>query len=270
MRIVGIDFGERRIGVAAADDRMRIAMPVTTITVSGDPVDDLVYIIRDQRADELVVGLPLSLSGAEGPQAQRIREVVAALEGRVDIPIRLQDERLTTRQAERAGPPQKKKASRGPKRGAPAETRRRRPSSCRRTSTGSGRTARLRMSTRHTTRTEADSERRINLKDKLALFADHWHPRIIAQVDMYYVKLAKLQGEFLWHSHMNQDEMFLVLSGEVTIKMRDKAVTLTEGDIYVVPRGVDHCPEASRRSGGPPVRARRHAAHRRRDRISRR
>jgi putative Holliday junction resolvase len=119
MRIVGIDFGERRIGVAAADDRMRIALPVTTITVSGDPVDDLVYIIRDQRADELVVGLPLSLSGAEGPQAQRIREVVAALEGRVDIPIRLQDERLTTRQAERAGPPQKKKSVSRAKAGSP-------------------------------------------------------------------------------------------------------------------------------------------------------
>jgi mannose-6-phosphate isomerase-like protein (cupin superfamily) len=84
----------------------------------------------------------------------------------------------------------------------------------------------------------------VNVPQKLKLFADHWHPRIIAQVDMYYVKLAKVQGEFVWHNHNNQDEMFLVLSGEITIKMRDKSVTLKEGDLYVVPRGVDHCPEA--------------------------
>jgi len=118
MRLVGIDFGERRIGVAAADDRLRLAIPVTTITVGDDPVADLVYLARDQRADELVIGLPLSLSGAEGPQAQRIRDVVAELETRIDIPIRLQDERLTTRQAERAAPQKKKGVSRA-KAGSP-------------------------------------------------------------------------------------------------------------------------------------------------------
>lgn len=112
MRIVGIDFGERRIGVAAADDRTRLAIPVTTIVVSGDPIDDLVGIIQEQRAEELVFGLPLSLSGAEGPQAQRIREVAAALEGRIEIPIRFQDERLTTRQADHATPRKKKGVSR--------------------------------------------------------------------------------------------------------------------------------------------------------------
>lgn len=112
MRIVGIDFGERRIGVAAADDRTRLAIPVTTIVVSGDPIDDLVLIVREQRAEELVFGLPLSLSGAEGPQAQRIREVAAALEGRISIPIRFQDERLTTRQADHATPRKKKGVSR--------------------------------------------------------------------------------------------------------------------------------------------------------------
>jgi len=85
----------------------------------------------------------------------------------------------------------------------------------------------------------------VNLNEKLALFADHWHPRIVAQVDMYYVKLAKVKGEFVWHNHRNQDEMFLVLSGEMTIKLRDKSVHLAEGDLYVVPRGVDHCPEAA-------------------------
>jgi putative Holliday junction resolvase len=118
MRIIGIDYGERRIGVAAADDRLRIAIPVTTISVGADPVDDLVYIVRDQRADELVVGLPLSLSGAEGPQAQHVREVVAELSTRVSIPIHLQDERLTTRQAERATPRKKQGVSRA-KAGSP-------------------------------------------------------------------------------------------------------------------------------------------------------
>jgi mannose-6-phosphate isomerase-like protein (cupin superfamily) len=84
----------------------------------------------------------------------------------------------------------------------------------------------------------------INIPEKLAKFADHWHPRILAQVDMYYVKVAKMQGEFVWHNHMHQDEMFLVLSGEVTIKMKDRSVRLAEGEMFVVPRGVDHCPEA--------------------------
>ena len=107
MRIVGIDFGERRIGVAAADDRTRLAIPLTTAEVRGDPVDEVVLIAAEQRADEIVFGLPLSLTGAEGPQSQHIREVVAALSERISIPIRLHDERLTTRQAERSSPRKK-------------------------------------------------------------------------------------------------------------------------------------------------------------------
>lgn len=85
----------------------------------------------------------------------------------------------------------------------------------------------------------------INIGEKLKLFEDHWHPRIIAQVDMYYVKLAKVKGEFVWHNHQNQDELFLVLSGEVTIRMHEGDVTLKEGEMYVVPRGVEHCPAAA-------------------------
>jgi mannose-6-phosphate isomerase-like protein (cupin superfamily) len=84
----------------------------------------------------------------------------------------------------------------------------------------------------------------VNLREKLKLFADHWHPRIVAQVDRYYVKLAKVQGQFVWHNHQNQDEMFLVLAGELTIKMRDGDVRLNEGELFVIPRGVDHRPEA--------------------------
>ena len=101
VRIIGIDFGERRIGVAAADDRTRLAIPLTTLTVEGDPVETIVRLTEEERADELVVGLPLSLSGAEGPQAQRVREVVDAVSRRLTIPVRMWDERLTTAQARR-------------------------------------------------------------------------------------------------------------------------------------------------------------------------
>lgn len=119
MRIIGIDFGEKRIGVAAADDRMRIAIPVATIDAGNDPVEAIVRIAAEERADELVIGLPLSLTGAEGPQAQLIRDAVAALETKLTIPIHLQDERLTTRQASHAGPPRKKKGISRAKAGAP-------------------------------------------------------------------------------------------------------------------------------------------------------
>ena len=96
-----------------------MAIPVTTVVVSGDPIDDLVLIAREQRADELVFGLPLSLTGGEGPQAERIREVASALEARIDIPIRFQDERLTTRQAEHSSPRSKKKGVSRAKAGSP-------------------------------------------------------------------------------------------------------------------------------------------------------
>jgi putative Holliday junction resolvase len=105
VRIIGIDFGERRIGVAAADDRTRIAIPLTTLRVEGDAVEAIVQIAGEERADELVVGLPLSLSGAEGPQAQRVREVVEAVSRRLAVPVRMWDERLTTAQARRQTAP---------------------------------------------------------------------------------------------------------------------------------------------------------------------
>ena len=82
----------------------------------------------------------------------------------------------------------------------------------------------------------------IDLREKLASFDELWHPYIVAQVDGYHVKLAKVRGEFVWHAHDEQDEMFLLLDGELTIRMRDGDVTLSEGDLLVVPRGVEHCP----------------------------
>ena len=101
MRIIGIDFGERRIGVAAADDRTRIAIPLDTVDAGVDPVAEIARVLAEQNADEVVIGLPLSLSGAEGPQAERVREAIAQLEQRISIPIRTYDERLTTTQASR-------------------------------------------------------------------------------------------------------------------------------------------------------------------------
>jgi len=84
----------------------------------------------------------------------------------------------------------------------------------------------------------------INLNDKLALFSDQWSPKIIAELNGQHVKLAKLEGQFVWHSHQNEDELFLVLSGSIDIEFRDRTVRLNEGEMLVVPRGVEHRPNA--------------------------
>lgn len=85
---------------------------------------------------------------------------------------------------------------------------------------------------------------KVNLKEKLALFSDHWHPRIAGELNGQQVKLAKLQGEFIWHSHEEEDEMFLVLDGELTLEFRDRTVVLKENEFLIVPRGVEHRPVA--------------------------
>lgn len=84
----------------------------------------------------------------------------------------------------------------------------------------------------------------VRLEDKLASFEDHWHPRIVAEVNDSHVKLAKVQGEFVWHKHDREDEMFLVLRGRLTIRLRDGEVELGPGELCVVPRGVEHMPVA--------------------------
>lgn len=85
---------------------------------------------------------------------------------------------------------------------------------------------------------------KVNLAAALARIHDHWSPRIAAELNEQQVKLAKLEGEFVWHHHEHEDELFLVLAGELTIEFRDRAVTLGEGELLVVPRGVEHRPVA--------------------------
>ena len=84
----------------------------------------------------------------------------------------------------------------------------------------------------------------INLKQKLSLFSGHWSPKIIAEMNDYQFKLAKLQGEFVWHDHPDTDEVFICLDGEMSILFRDGRVDLSAGDMYVVPRGLEHKPVA--------------------------
>lgn len=84
----------------------------------------------------------------------------------------------------------------------------------------------------------------INLDEKLSKFSEHWSPRIIAQMNDYHFKVAKVQGEFVWHAHADTDEVFVVLKGRLEIRFRQGSVLLNEGEMYVVPRGVEHKPAA--------------------------
>jgi len=84
----------------------------------------------------------------------------------------------------------------------------------------------------------------IRLADKLALFSDHWSPKIVSQFNDHDVMVVKVKGEFIWHSHPDTDDFFLVLKGALTIQLRDGDVHLGPGDLYVVPKGVEHRPVA--------------------------
>ena len=86
----------------------------------------------------------------------------------------------------------------------------------------------------------------INLQEKLAKFSDHWSPKIIAQMNDYHFKLVKFKGDFVWHSHDDTDEVFIVLDGEMSIEFRDGKVNLKAGELFVVPKGVEHKPLAER------------------------
>ncbi|UCG86401.1 MAG: cupin domain-containing protein [Gemmatimonadota bacterium] len=87
---------------------------------------------------------------------------------------------------------------------------------------------------------------KVNLAEKLTLFSEHWSPRVVGELNGQYVKLAKVLGEFEWHKHPNEDELFLVLAGCLVIKLRDRDVWLEPGEFFIVPRGVEHKPVADR------------------------
>jgi len=85
---------------------------------------------------------------------------------------------------------------------------------------------------------------KINLNQKLSLFSDHWNPRIVGELNGQHVKLAKLKGEFVWHHHDQEDELFYVVKGKLRIEFRDKTVDIMPGEMIIVPKGVEHKPVA--------------------------
>jgi mannose-6-phosphate isomerase-like protein (cupin superfamily) len=85
---------------------------------------------------------------------------------------------------------------------------------------------------------------KVNLAEKLATFEEHFQPKIVGYFNDNKVQVGKVRGEFVWHSHPDTDDFFLVLEGRLTIQLRDRTVELAEGELFVVPRGVEHCPRA--------------------------
>ena len=84
----------------------------------------------------------------------------------------------------------------------------------------------------------------VSLAQKFSLFSDYWSPKIVAELNGQQVKIAKLKGEFIWHHHEHEDELFLVMKGCLRIRLRDREVTVNEGEFFVVPKGVEHQPIA--------------------------
>ena len=85
---------------------------------------------------------------------------------------------------------------------------------------------------------------KINIQEKLSMFHDYWNPRIVGELNGQHVKAVKLKGEFVWHQHDNEDELFLVVKGKLKMEFRDNLIEVNEGEFIVVPRGVEHRPVA--------------------------
>ena len=85
---------------------------------------------------------------------------------------------------------------------------------------------------------------KVNLAEKFSRFSEHWSPKIIGEVNDSYVKAVKFKGEFLWHHHENEDELFLVVRGRLTMRLRDRTVEVNAGEFIIIPRGVEHLPVA--------------------------
>lgn len=84
----------------------------------------------------------------------------------------------------------------------------------------------------------------IDLEEKFSQFNEFWSPKIVGELNGQFVKLAKLQGEFVWHHHENEDELFMVIKGKLTIKLKDQDIQLGEGQFFIIPKGVEHLPVA--------------------------
>ncbi len=85
---------------------------------------------------------------------------------------------------------------------------------------------------------------KININEKLGTFSEYWSPKIVGDINESYVKLAKLKGEFVWHMHENEDEMFMVIKGRLLIKLRSEDIILNEGEFFIIPKGIEHMPIA--------------------------
>jgi mannose-6-phosphate isomerase-like protein (cupin superfamily) len=85
---------------------------------------------------------------------------------------------------------------------------------------------------------------KVNVSQKLGVFSEYWSPKIVGEINDSYVKLVKLKGEFIWHSHEKEDELFLVVKGKLLIALRDRDIHLGEGEFFIVPKGVEHKPVA--------------------------
>jgi mannose-6-phosphate isomerase-like protein (cupin superfamily) len=85
---------------------------------------------------------------------------------------------------------------------------------------------------------------KVNLAEKFNLFDEYWSPKLVGELNGQFVKIAKLKGEFIWHQHEGEDELFMVIEGRLTIRLREKDVVLEAGEFFIVPRGVEHIPVA--------------------------
>lgn len=94
-------------------------------------------------------------------------------------------------------------------------------------------------------RSHARPMKKVNLAEKFSLFQEHWTPKIIGELNGQQVKIAKVKGEFVWHDHAEEDELFMVIKGELVIYLREEQITLQEGEIYIVPKGIEHKPFAA-------------------------
>ena len=88
--------------------------------------------------------------------------------------------------------------------------------------------------------------KKVNIAEKLSLVSDHWNPRIVGELNGQHVKLAKFQGEFVWHKHDHEDELFLVLEGSFKMELRDKTLEIKKGEFVIIPKGVEHKPSAEK------------------------